>query len=82
MPIPFLRRHKSISEIRSFQAKKKLWYGHVLRREEECVGKCMSDGDACGERWRVRPKRRCLDNIRNDLSQREWQDRVQWTRLM
>ena len=44
----------------------------------------VSDGDACGERGRGRPKRRCLDNIRNDLSQRELQDRVQssWRRLM
>ena len=40
-----------------------------------------------GKRRRGRPKRRWLDNIRNDLSERELsgeeaQDRVQWRRLI
>ena len=40
-----------------------------------------------GKRKRGRPKRRWLDNIKNDLSERELsgeeaQDRVQWTRLI
>ena len=40
-----------------------------------------------GKRKRVRPKRRWVDNIRNDLSQRELsgeeaQDRVKWRRLI
>ena len=40
-----------------------------------------------GKRRRGRPKRRWLDNIKNDLSERELpgeeaQDRVQWRRLI
>ena len=35
-----------------------------------------------GKRRRGRPKRRWLDNIRNDLSGEEVQDRVQWRRLI
>ena len=45
------------------------WYGHVLRREEEYVGRSENDGGA-GERRRGIPKQRCLDNIKNDLSGR------------
>ena len=45
------------------------WYGHVLRREDECVGKIVMGMEVPGKRRRARPKRRWLDNIRNDLSQ-------------
>ena len=47
-----------------------------------------SDGDGrAGERMRGRPKRRCLDNIMNNLSERELsgeeaQDRAKWRRLI
>ncbi len=63
------------------------WYGHVLRREEEYVGKRVMVMEVLGKRRRVRPKRRWLDNIKNDLSERELsgeeaQDRVQWRRLI
>ena len=43
------------------------WYGHVLRREDEYVGKRVMV--VPGKRRRGRPKRRWLDNIKNDLSQ-------------
>ena len=44
------------------------WYGHVLRREDEYVGKRMMAMEVPGKRRRGRPKRRWLDSIRNDLS--------------
>ena len=57
------------------------WNGHVLRREDEYVGKRVMAMEVPGKRG-GRPKRRWLDNIKNDLSQRELsgeaQDRVQW----
>ena len=46
------------------------WYGHVLRREDECVGKRVMRMEVPGKRRRGRPKRGCLDSIRNDLSER------------
>ena len=56
------------------------WYGHVLRREEEYVGKRVMVMEVPRKR-RGRPKRRWLDNIKNDLSERklsgeEAQDRI------
>ena len=47
------------------------WYGHVLRREDEYVGKRVMAMEVPGKRRRGRPKRRWLDNIKNDLSDRE-----------
>ena len=63
------------------------WYGHVLRREEECVGKRVMVMEVPGKRRRGRPKRRWLDNIKNDLSETELsgeeaQNGVQWRRLI
>ena len=63
------------------------WYGHVLRREEEYVGKRVMVMEAPGKRRRGRPKRRWLDNIKKDLSERELsgeeaQDRVLGRRLI
>ena len=58
------------------------WYGHVLRQEEEYVGKRVMGMEVPGKRTRG-PKWRWLDNISNDLSERELsgdkaQDRVRW----
>ena len=47
------------------------WYGHVLRREDEYVVKRVMGMEVPGKRRRGRPKRWWLDNIKNDLSERE-----------
>ena len=57
--------------------------GHVLRRDEEYIGKRVMGMEVPGTRRRGRPKRRWLDSIRNDLSERglsgeDAQDRVKW----
>ena len=63
------------------------WYGHVLSREDEYVGKRVVVMEVPGKRRRGRPKRRWLGSIRNDLSERELsredtQDRANCTRLV
>ena len=45
------------------------WYGYVLRREDEYVGKIVMVMAVPGKRRIGRPKRRWLDSIRNELSE-------------
>ena len=52
------------------------WYGHVLRREDEYVGKRVMGMEVPGKRRRGRQKRRWLDSIRNDLSERQLSGRT------
>ena len=63
------------------------WYGYVLRREDEYVGNRVMVMEVPVKRRRRRPKRRWLDSIRNNLSERELaeedaQDRAKWRRLI
>ncbi len=44
---------------------------NAFRREEAYVGKRVMVTEVPGKRTRGRPKRRWLDNIKNDLSERE-----------
>ena len=62
-------------------------YEHTLRREDENVGKRVVAMNVPRKRRSGRPKRRWLDSIRNDLSERELsredaQDRAKWRRLI
>ena len=70
-----IRGTTKVGEIsKKVQESRLKWYGHVLRREEEYVGnyiKRVMVMEVPGERRRGRPKRRWLDNINNDLSERE-----------
>ena len=55
-------------------------------RKDEYVGKRVMGMEVPGKRRRGRPKRRLLDSIRNDLSERglseeDAQDRPRWRRL-
>ena len=47
------------------------WYGHVLRREDEYVGKRVMRMEVPRKRRRGRPKRRWMDTIGSDLSGKE-----------
>ena len=57
------------------------WYVHVLKREDEYVGKRVMGMGALGKRRRGRPKRRWMDTIGNDLSEREISERTCKTKL-
>ena len=83
-----IRGTTKVGEIsKKLQESRLKWYGHVLRREDEYVGKRVMGMEVPGKRRRGRPKWRWLDNIKKDLSERELsgeeaQDRVQWRRLI
>ena len=82
-----IRRTTKVGEIsKKVQESRLKWYGHVLllRREDAYVGKRVMAMEVPGKRRRGRPKRRWLDRIRNDLSERELsredtQDRAKWS---
>ena len=67
-----IRGTTKVGEIsKKVQESRLKWYEHVLRREEEYAGKRVMAMEVQGKRRRGSPKRRWLDNIRNDLSERE-----------
>ena len=45
------------------------WYGHVMRRDQEYVGKKMMEMELPGKRRRGRPKRRFLDLVKEDMGE-------------
>ena len=83
-----IRGTTKVGEIsKKVQESRLKWYGHVLRREDECAGKRVTAMEVPRKRRRGRPKRRWLDSIRNDLSERELsredtQDHAKWRRLI
>ena len=60
-------REANVEPMTTFFRKKRLrWYGHMLRKEGEDTTKKMLDMQVQGKRRRGRPKKRWLDNIRED----------------
>ena len=45
------------------------WYGHVMRRDQEYVGRKMMEMELPGKRRRGRPKRRFLDLVKEDMGE-------------
>ena len=79
-----IRGTVKVGEIsKNVQESRLKWHGHVLRREEEYVGKRVVVMEVPGEMKERKAK--AEDNIRNDLSEREMsgkeaQDRAKWWR--
>ena len=77
-----IRGTQKVGEIsKKVQESRLKWYGHVLRREYEYVGKRVIGMEVAGERRRGRPKRRWLDSIRDDVLERKCQRRTRTTGL-
>ena len=45
------------------------WYGHVMRKDQEYVGKKMMEMELPQKRRRGRPKRRFLDVVKEDVEE-------------
>ena len=59
------------------------WYGHVMRRDQEYVGRKMMEMELPGKRRRGRPKRRFLDAVKEDMrevgvKEKDVEDRKMW----
>ena len=77
-----IRGTTKVGEIsKKVQESRLKWYGHVSRREDEYVGKRVLGMEVPGKRRRGRPKRRWMDNNRNDLSERGCRRRTRKTGL-
>ena len=59
------------------------WYGHVLRKDDGYIGRRMLRMELPGKRKRGRPKRRCVDVVKEDMAEVEvteedTEDRNNW----
>ena len=53
------------------QERRLKWYGHVMRREKHYVRRRAMVMKVQGRRKRGRPKRRWLDNVKDDIKEKE-----------
>ena len=63
------------------------WYGHVMRRDQEHVGRKMMEMELPGKRRRGQPKRRFLDVVKEDMKEvgvkkMDIEDRKMWRMMI
>ena len=68
---------------KTVQERRMRWYGHVMRRDEEYVGKRAMAIEVHGSGRRERPKKRWADCVKDDLREKglsgeEVYDRAAW----
>ena len=78
---------KVIEISKKMQEMRLQWFGHVMRRHEDYVGKRVMNMEVDGRRRRGRPKFRWKDRIHEDLREKglnedDAQDRIRWRRLV
>ena len=66
---------------------RKRWYGHVMRRDQEYVGRKMMEIELQGKMRRGRPKRRFLDVVKEDMGEvgakeTDVEDRKMWRMMI
>ena len=64
-----------------------IWYGHVMRRDQEYVGREMMEMELPGKGRRGRPKRRFLDVVKEDMGEvgakeTDVEDRKMWKMMI
>ena len=54
------------------------WYGHVMRRDQEYVGRKMMEMELPGKRKRGRPKRKFLDVLKENMEEVGAKEIILW----
>ena len=82
-PSKELRERLGIDDIALVLQQNRLrWYGHVLRKDDDWVKKCM-EYEVEGPRPRGRPKRTCREVFREDCQARKLnKDRCRWRKMI
>ena len=84
----YIRGSTKVVEIsKKVQEGRLRWYGHLLRREEDHIGRRTMEMEVQGRRRRGRPRKRWRDCVREDLREKgidedEAQHRGRWKRLI
>ena len=63
------------------------WYGHVMRRDQEYIGRKMMEMELQGKRRRGKPKKRFLDVVKDDMGEvgakeTDVEDRKMWSMMI
>ena len=63
------------------------WYGHVMRRDQEYIGRRVIEMELPGKRKRGRPKRRFLDVVKEDMEkvgvwEMDIENRTLWRKII
>ena len=63
------------------------WYGHVMRRDQECVGRRIIEMELLGRRRRGRPRKRFLDVVKEDMGEvdakeTDMENRMAWRKII
>ena len=63
------------------------WYGHVMRRNQEYIGRRVSEMELPGKRARGRSKRRFLDVVKKDMGkvsarEKDIENRMLWRNII
>ena len=87
LPSKELRQRLGVDDIALILQQNRLrWYGHVLRKDDDWVNKCM-EYEVEGSRPRGRPKRTWKEVVREDcqackLNKEDAVDRCKWTKMI
>ena len=69
-----IQENAKVCQMLTFLGQKRFdWYGHIRRREEDNLSGIMMDMVLPGNRRRGRPRRRWIDNTREDMKHMRWQ---------
>ena len=83
----FVRGTTKVTEVsRKIQEKRLNWFGHVMRKDQEYVGRRLLEMEVPGRRRRGRPKKRWMECITADMEEKDLavedvEDRGHWKRL-